>query len=202
MGHPGQDQNIELVSRQYSWGGMENFIRKFVQGCAICQGSKVNTHPVKAPAMPIPHAGNTRPFSVITMDHITGLPMSNGFNAIQVVVDHDTTKGAVITPCTINVTALEAAELLFRDVYKRFGAPQRIISDRGPQFASGVFQELQRLVGVKTSQSTAYHPQTDRQTERVNQEIDLALRIYCLNDPDSWSDKLPAFEFCHNQRKH
>ena len=152
--------------------------------------------------MPIPHSGDTRPFKTITMDYITDLPDSDGFNAIQVVVDHDVSKAAVFSPCTKNVTAEEAMDILQRDVYRRFGLPAKIISDRGPQFISRAFKELHQSLGIETALSTAYHPQTDGETERVNQELDLSLRLYCANNPENWAKLLPQFEFAHNQRTH
>ena len=75
-----------------------------------------------------------------------------------------------------------------------------MISDRGPQFASRVFQELCQKIGVKSKLSTAYHPQTDGQTERTNREIEAYLQIYCGAHPDTWKWHLMDLEFCHNQR--
>lgn len=129
MGHPGIQKTYELVSREYFWPGMRNFITQYVRGCATCQTSKVNTNPTKAGTIPIPHSGDTQPFRRITMDYITGLPESNGFDAIQVVVDHDVTKAVVISPCTTKITAMGAAELLWKDVFSHYGIPEQIISD-------------------------------------------------------------------------
>ena len=203
MAHPGIQKTKDLVKRDYYWDGMSQFISNYVQGCATCQTTKVRTNPTKAPLMPIPHSGNTVPFQVITMDYITDLPPTeDGYDAIQVVVDHDVSKAAVYSPCTKQITAMGAAKLLWKDTFSRYGLPQKIISDRGPQFAAQAFRELHEVLGIQTSLSTAYHPQTDGQTERVNQEIDLDLRIYCANNPDKWADFLPAWEFAHNQRIH
>ena len=203
MAHPGIQKTKDLVKREYYWEQMDKFITQYVRGCAVCQTTKVRTNPTNPLLMPIPHSGDTRPFWVITMDHITDLPPTKeGHNAIQVVVDHDVSKAAVLSACNKHVTAVEAARLLWKDVFSHFGLPDRIISDRGPQFLAKVFKELHNALGIKTSMSTAYHPQTDGQTERVNQEIDLDLRIYCANNPDSWADHLPAWEFAHNQWIH
>ena len=120
------------------------------------------------------------------MDFITGLPESQGYDAIYAIVDHALTKAAVLIPCTKEIDALGTAELLFKHVFKRFGLPQQIISDRGPQFASKVFQELCKHLGIKSKMSTAYHPQTDGQTERFNQDIEVYLRIYCATS-GKWS---------------
>ena len=118
MGHPGIQKTYELVKREYMWPGMRKFIVQYVKGCAACQTCKVNTHPLKPGLRPIPHSGDTRPFRTITMDYITDLPESDGYNAIQVVVDHDVTKAAVFSPCTKNITAKGAMDILQRDVYK------------------------------------------------------------------------------------
>ena len=202
MGHPGVQKTYDLVKREYMWPGMRKFIVQYVKGCAACQTSKVNTHPIKPGLIPIQHSGDTRPFRTITMDYITDLPESDGFNAIQVVVDHDVSKAAVFSPCTKNITAEGAMDILQRDVYRRFGLPAKVISDRGPQFISKAFKELHNSLGIETALSTAYHPQTDGETERVNQELDLALRLYCANNPENWAKLLPQFEFAHNQRTH
>ena len=95
---------------------------------------------------------------------------------------------------------MSTAQMYHDYVYKRFGLPRAMISDRGPQFASQVFQELQERLGVKSRLSTAYHPQTDGQTERMNREIEAFLRIYCGAHPESWAEHLSDLEFSHNQR--
>ena len=200
MGHPGQFGTLELLRREYWWPGMSVFVRNYVQGCAACQQSKPNTHPTSPPLMPIPAKANARPFETTTIDFITDLPPSNGFDSIMVMADHDATKGVILSPCSKTIDALETTRLIHRDLYKRFGLPSRIISDRGPQFASKVFQELTKLLGVKSSLSTAYHPQTDGGTERMNQEIEAYLRAFCGNNATTWADYLPDIEFTHNQR--
>ena len=88
------------------------------------------------------------------------------------------------------------------NLYKRFGLPDKIISDRGPQFASKAFIELLKLLGIKSALSTAYHPQTDGTTERVNQEVEAYLSIYCTSHPEDWAQALHTLEFTHNNRRH
>ena len=83
----------------------------------------------------------------------------------MVVVDHDSTKGVILCPCTDKIDAIGTAKLIFDNVIRRFGMPKKIISDRGPQFASRLFRALFARLGVTTALSTAYHPQTDGQTE-------------------------------------
>ena len=88
------------------------------------------------------------------------------------------------------------------NLYKRFGLPDKIISDRGPQFASKAFLELLKLLGIKSALSTAYHPQIDGTTEQVNQEIEAYLSIYCASHPEEWPRALHTLEFTHNNRRH
>ncbi len=88
------------------------------------------------------------------------------------------------------------------NVWRRTGLPQQIISDRGPQFAAKLIQEFWKKLGVKSSLSTAFHPQTDGQTERVNQELEQYLRIFCNFQQDNWAELIPFMEFAHNTRSH
>ena len=129
---------------------------------------KVNTYPSASPLVPIKADPHAYPFSTVTMDFITNLLESNEYNALYVVVDHDLTKAIVLIPCTKTVDAIGTARLYHDNVYRRFGLPNRIISDRGLQFSSQVFQEMNKWLGVISSMSTAFHSQIDRQTERIN----------------------------------
>lgn len=97
----------------------------------------------------------------------------------MVVVDHDSTKGVILCPCMDKIDAIATGKLYHRQVYRRFGLPDIFLSDRGPQFDFHVLQELWRLTGVQERMSTAYHPQTNGQTERANREIEAYLRIFC-----------------------
>lgn len=177
-------------------------VSKYVEGCAICQQAKPDTHPTTPPPQAIPAIGVTRPFENVTMDLITDLPISHGYDSILVVVDQGLTKGVIFAPCKKTVDAIGTAELYHRHVYRRFGLPSKIISDQGPQFVSNVTKELGRLLGITLSPSTAYHPQTDGQTERVNQELEVYLRIFCEGRPDEWVEHLIDAEVVHNQRLH
>jgi hypothetical protein len=202
MGHPGIYKTQEMVRRDYWWPRLGQFVKQYVMRCALCQQMKVNTHPTVPPLMPIPADKDALPFSTITMDFITDLPESNGYMALFVVVDHDLSKGIILMPCNKDIDTFGTAKLYHDHVYRRFGLPKQMISNRGPQFAAKVFQELCTKMGIKSSLSTAYHPQTDGQTERVNQEIEAYLRIYCGNHPEQWTDHLPDLEFAHNLRTH
>jgi len=104
----------------------------------------------------------------------------------------------VVTPCNKTITSEQTGNLLLESLYKRFGLPDKIISDRGPQFASNSFKELLKILGIKSALSTAYHPQTDGMTEQTNQEIEAYLSIYCTSYPEDWPKALHLMEFTHN----
>jgi transposase InsO family protein len=163
---------------------------------------KINHHPTLSPLNPFCKERNALPFQFIGIDFLTGLPCSQRFDSILVVVDHDSTKGLILIPYTKKETSLSTTKLLHRHVFQRFGLCAGIISNRGPQFASAVFKELCHLLDIKHSMSTAYHPQTDGQTEHANQEIEAMLRIFVTNNPEEWVLILPDIEFAYNNRIH
>ena len=103
----------------------------------------------------------------------------------MVVVDHGLTKGVILVPTTKKQTVDATAQILLDNLYKRFSLPDKFISDRGPQFAAKAFQELLKLLGIKSSLSTAYHPQSDGATKHVNQEIEAYVAIYCSTHPET-----------------
>ena len=180
---------------------MAKFIKAYVDGCTPCQQNKTNTHPIVPALNPI-KSGKTLPFKQISYDLITDLPICNGFNSLLVVVDQGLTKGVILCPTKKTITVEGIAVIIFRKLYSRFGLFNKVISDRGPQFAANFQKELGRILGYELALSSAYHPQTDGETERVNQEIETYLRIYCGENPSSWANNIPMAEFVHNIRPH
>ena len=180
---------------------MSTFLRKFIAGCANCQAAKVNTHPTTPGLSPLA-VKHPLPFASISVDLITGLPDSHGYDSVMVVVDHGLTKGVIYCPCTKNIDSKGVAQLFFAYVFPQFGLHSKIISNRGPQFASAFARELARLLRYDVALSTAYHPQTDGETERVNQELETYLRLFTSNKPKEWSKLLPMAEFAHNSTTH
>ena len=137
------------------------------------------------------------------MDLLTDLPKSeDGYDTLLVVVDHGLSKGLVLIPTHKTVTSIGIAELLCDNVFKRYGISETILSDRDPRFASIVFQDWLKLLGIKSAMSTAYHPQTDGATEQVMQEIQAYLSIYCIANPSDWTSSISLLEFVHNSRPH
>ena len=104
---------------------------------------------------------------------------------------------------TTEKTTAEGLARLFRDnVWKLHGLPESVISDRGPQFAAGLTRELNKMLEIETKLSTAYHPETDRQTERTNQELKQYLRMYVNHRQNNWSEWLATAEFTFNNKVH
>ena len=107
--HPGCFKTLQLLKEWFYWPRMAMMTNNFVEGCATCQQMKPNTHPTTAPLMPIiSHA--TRPFQQVTMDFITDLPISNGFDSISIVVDQGLSKGVILCPCNKTINANETTK--------------------------------------------------------------------------------------------
>jgi hypothetical protein len=181
MAHPGQYKTMEAIRKCYWWPGLYTFIRNYITGCANCQQHKVNTHPMMLLLILIRPSG-ARPFATITMDFITDLPVSNGRNLLLVVVNHRLTKGVVFILCTKIFGVLEMANALINNMYRRFGLLDHIISDRGTKFTFQTFREMGQLLWIDHRISMVYHPQTNREMEQVNQELETYLWIYCSNN--------------------
>jgi Chromo (CHRromatin Organisation MOdifier) domain len=136
------------------------------------------------------------------MDLITDLPPVDDCDSILIVVDRGNTKGAILIPTAKTLTQEGAGQLLLDNLYKRFGLPEKMLSDWGPQFATKAFHELLKLLGIKSNLTTAYHPQTDGATKWVNQKIQAYLSIYCSAHPTKWKNSLSTLEFTHNNQWH
>jgi len=133
---------------------------------------------------------------------ITDLPLSSRFDSVLVVVDHGLMKGVIFIPCHKAIDAAGIATLFFKHVFTCFGLYNKVISDCSPQFASAFAKELARLLEYDVALSTAYHPQTDGESEWVNQELETYLRIFCQGQPMKWADLLLMAEFSYNSTTH
>ena len=200
-GHGGFFCTYSLLSHDYWWPGMSSFVRRFVTGCALCQQMKVNTHLMTPALSPLP-SSCTHPFQQLSVDLVTGLPPSHGCDSLLVVVDHSLLKGVILIPCNKDIDAKGVGDLFFEHVFLHFGLHDHLISDHGPQFASVFAKELACILGYDLKLSTTYHPQTDGETERVNQEVETYLRMFCQGQPDKWSEFIPMAEFVHNSATH
>jgi len=136
---------------------------------------------------------------MLSIDFVIELPLSSSHNTVMTVVD-SVSKRAHFIPTHTTVTAEEVARLFLHQVWKLYGLPKCVISDRGPQFVACFTKELYCLLGIKLVSSMAWHPQTDRQIEHVNQELDQYLWFFVNERQDHWYDLLLLAEFQHNNR--
>jgi len=149
----------------------------------------------------MPNAIPEKPWSHISADFITKLPLAQGYDAILVVCDCFS-KMAHFIATTEKMLAEGLAKLFRNHVWKLHGLPESIISDRGVQFAAGMMKELNNLLGIQTKLSTAYHLQTNGQMERVNQELEQYLRVFIDHRQEQWPDWLGMAEFAYNNKIH
>ncbi|KAF8757252.1 hypothetical protein RHS01_04115 [Rhizoctonia solani] len=176
-GHPGQQRTLELLSQNYWWPGMKSSAKEW---------------PLEVPPFP---------FHTISYDFITGFPKSDGYNAILVVIDSFSKFGHFI-PTTKKVTAKGLANLFITHVWKLHGLPVKTVSDRGTTFTGKFLRALYQRLGIKPAFSSAYHPESDGQTERVNQFIEFYLRSYVVADHSDWATWLPLAEYAYNNARH
>nr|CAE02835.3 OSJNBa0014F04.1 [Oryza sativa Japonica Group]CAE03534.1 OSJNBa0061C06.22 [Oryza sativa Japonica Group] len=194
--HPGSTKMYLDLKEKYWWITMKREIAEFVTLCDVCQRVKAEH---QRPA------GLLQPLQVpewkwdeIGMDFITGLPKTQGgYDSIWVVVDR-LTKVARFIPVKTTYGGSKLAELYFARIVSLHGAPKKIVSDRGSQFTSHFWKKLQEELGTRLNFSTAYHPQTDGQTERLNQILEDMLRACVLDFGKTWDKSLPYAEFSYN----
>jgi hypothetical protein len=198
-GHFGVHKTLELVNRHYWWPQLRQFVIEYVHTCDICSRSKIPRHQPYGLLQPLPIP--VGPWKSISMDFITDLPLSKGFDAILTVVDRFT-KMAHFLPCKKTFTSQEIANLVLRDVFKHHGLPDEVISDRGPQFIAKFWTHLLEMLRISRKLSSSYHPQTDGQTERTNQTLEQYLRCFINYQQDDWIDFLHMAEFAYNNSIH
>ena len=198
-GHGGRWKTTELVTRNYWWPGVMKEMEKYVDGCNACQHYKNRS---EAPAGKLmPNVILEKLWSHISADFITKLPLAQSYNAILVVCNHFSKMAYFIA--TMEKTSAEWLAKLFRDhVWKLHGLPESIILDRGVQFMAGMMRELNELLGTQTKLSIAYHPQTDEQMERINQELEQYLRVFIDQRQEQWPDWLETTKFAYNNKIH
>uniref|UniRef100_A0A3Q2EG98 Gypsy retrotransposon integrase-like protein 1 n=1 Tax=Cyprinodon variegatus TaxID=28743 RepID=A0A3Q2EG98_CYPVA len=193
--HPGILRTLKFLSRRFWWPTISQDTKQFVQSCPFCAQNKSTNRPPAGLLQPLPVP--ERPWSDIALDFVTGLPPSQGMTTILTVVDCFS-KACHLIPLRKLPSALQTAQLLVKHVFRLHGIPQDILSDRGPQFISRVWKEFARALGARYTLTSGYHPQTNGQTERLNQELETALRCLTSNNPSDWSKYLPWVEYAHN----
>ena len=198
-GHSGQ-WKTELVARNYWWPGMGHYIAKYMKGCDLCnnQMKMFLTTPV-GKLMPnhIPY----HRWQIILVDLITELPQSHGYHSILIAIDRLSKQAHFITTMS-DITSLRVARLFRDGIWKLHGLPKEVISDRGPQSVLNFMHGLSEILGIKVAASMAYHPQTDSQTECVNQEVKQFLCLLINQRQDDWYNWLLIAEFAYNNWVH
>ncbi len=163
--------------------------------CSVCAQNKTSNKPPIGLLRPLPIP--TRPWSHIALDFVTGLPTSRGDTVILTVVDRFS-KAAHFIPLPKLPSAKETALVVVDHVFRIHGLHKDVVSDRGPQFVSHFWKEFCRLIGASASLTSGYHPQTNGQSERANQDLERMLRCLASHNPASWSQQLTWAEYAHN----
>ncbi|KAJ9524855.1 hypothetical protein QJQ45_003021 [Haematococcus lacustris] len=195
-GHVGITKTLERLSRVFYWDTMRADVRHYVTTCDACQRDKSST---------LKPGGLLNPLSIpdyrwesVSMDMITKLPSaSHGFDAICVFVDR-LSKMVHFVPCKESMNAKGSARLFVDNVFKLHGLPKDMVSDRGPHFHNNFWHHVQKLLGMRGSLSSSYHPQSDGQTERYNRVLEEMLRHYISPTQADWPDYLSLAEFAVN----
>ncbi len=163
---------------------MKKDIKAYVWACETCQQTKSSNQAKVAPLHP--NKILSQPWTHILVDMVTRLPKSNGYDTILMIVDHFL-KEIILVACSTELSSERWAKILCNEVYAKHGMPQVIISDRGTVFVSRFMKDLYDLLQIKGNASTAYHPQTDGQTEWVNQEIEKYLCMFVNHLQTDWA---------------
>ncbi|KAJ9512244.1 hypothetical protein QJQ45_012797 [Haematococcus lacustris] len=198
--HLGRAKTLERLQRHFYWPQMEQTVREYVRTCDQCQRNKATNQvpPGLLQPLPIPN----RNWQHVSMDFIGPLPpTSHGYDMVVTVVDK-LSKMLHLIPTTATVTAPDIAKLFFDHVFKHHGLPEAIISDRDPKFTSDFWTSLFHLTGTRLLMSSAYHPQTDGQSERANRTVEDMLRPYLNHYKTDWDEHLAAVEFAYNSSTH
>ncbi|KAJ5413808.1 gag/polymerase/env polyprotein [Penicillium cosmopolitanum] len=190
--HPGSGKMLKLVGSRYYWVGWSADVKRYIDNCLTCKRTKVwhDKPPGLLQPLPIPD----RPGQHHSMDFRSFEKDRHGYDAVLVFVDR-LTKRPISIPCHKTTTAEQTAQFFIRFVMPWLGIPDTIVSDRGPQFMAVFWQEFSRILGIKHKPSTAYHPQTDGQTENANKQQAQRLRVLVNYQQDNWSEYLPIVDY-------
>jgi hypothetical protein len=198
-GHSGVQSTYIILKKQFCWKGHKQDVDTFIKQCQVCQQAKHElAHPAgRLQPLPIPQGA----WQDITMDFIEGLPKSEGYDTILVVVDRFS-KYAHFIPLHHPFTATIVAHAIFDTVVKLHGLPKSIVSDKDKVFTGHFWTELLKLMGITLNLTTTYHPQTDGKSERVNQCLEMFLRCAAYQTPRKWTKWLAQAELWYNTSYH
>ena len=195
-GHPGREITAALMFRNYFWPGMLLDIRRFVRNCDVCGRNKAWRDKKQGFLKPLPIP--SRIWSEISIDFVVDLPENERCKNLLVITDK-LKKKVILEPCD-SMDAEAVSEIFIRRFYRQHGLPAAIVSDRGRQFVSILWKRICKILGIERRLSTAYHPQTDGATERMNQTVETFLRTYIDFDQRNWVKLLFITEFAINNK--
>ncbi|GJP30128.1 hypothetical protein CLOM_g22514 [Closterium sp. NIES-68] len=199
-GHFSSNKTLTGIAKHYYWPHLAEDVKKFVTSCDTCQRMKSSKQ--KKAGLLQPLLVLEQPWQMVSLDFITGLPpTTSGHDAFLVVIDKFSKMGHFI-PTHTTARTEQTAQLFVRHIISQHGIPTTLISDRDPKFTSKFWKELMSLLGTKLAMSSAYHPQTDGQIERLNQIVEQLLRAACKDDISKWDLHLPVLEFAYNNATH
>ena len=196
-GHPGISNTTWAIARDFWWPAIKKDVTDYIKGCSTCQSRKNQPNKPKPPLFPISSDTYSTPFTSIAMDFIVKLPLSDSYDTILTITD-TFSKASIFIPCNETVNAEQTAKLYATYVLPHYGLPHRIISDHNPRFTSVFSRELCHTLGILQNISTAYHPQTDGQSERTNQRLEQYLRIFIDYHQRTWASLLPLVQYTLN----
>lgn len=198
--HPGATKMYQDLKKNYWWPGMKSDIAMYVARCLVCQ--RVKSEHQRPAGLLQPLEIPEWKWDKISMDFVIGLPRTQaGYDSIWVIVDR-LTKSTHFIPVKTTFNTLKLAKIFIKEIVRLHGVPTSIVSDRDPKFTSQFWKAFHRAFGTCLNLSTAYHPQTDGQTERTIQTLEDMLRACILEDGGNWDAHLPLVEFSYNNSYH
>ena len=196
-GHPGISNTMWAIKRDFWWPMMKKDVTKYMKGCTTCQSKKNQLNKPKPPLFPIASDTYDTLFTSIAMDFIVKLPLSESYDTILTITD-TFSKASIFIPCNKSINAEYTTKLCATYVLPHYGLPTCIISDRDPHFTSIFSRELCHTLGIMQNISTAYHPQTDGQSEHTNQRLEQYLHIFIDYHQQNWASLLPLAQYTLN----
>jgi hypothetical protein len=199
VGHFGMEKIVVILQKHFYWPKLRQDVNKYIISCTACAIAKPT---IKKQGLYTPLPTPEKPWESISMDYMSGLPSTKqGNDCVFVVIDRFS-KMAILTACKKNITMTDTSKLFFERVWVHFGIPQTIISDWDNRFLNTFWSSLWSLLDTKLTKSTAFHPQTDDQTEVINQMIVHILHMYNSKNPHTWDESLPYVQHSYNRALH
>ena len=198
-GHLGRDKTVAAVKLRFQWVGVDEWVSGYVRTCVKCQQNKVSNQRPAGLLMPLPIP--VRPGQQWGLDFVGPLPKTRrGYDGILTLVDRFS-KLKHLVPINMEIGAKEAVGLVWREVIRLHGVPECLVHDRDPRFTAGFWTTFWKQLQMQLGVSTAYHPQTDGQTERENRTVGEMIRSFVNDEQTDWDEYLSVLELAMNSAK-